>query len=144
MQRAGLPRLPTRVAQRRLIRVYLGAIATIDEHGRLEPHADGTTTLHVLLGSQQITTSVSVTGIHNPEPVSFRNEIIPALTKSGCNSGGCHGKAEGQNGFRLSIFGFDADADYAALVKESRGRRVLLAAPAESLLLRKGTDAHGT
>ena len=140
------------VGQRRLDRTTAAeyrvddpAIATIDEHGRLEPHAEGTTTLHVLLGSQQITTSVSVTGIHNPEPVSFRNEIIPALTKSGCNSGGCHGKAEGQNGFRLSIFGFDADADYAALVKESRGRRVLLAAPAESLLLRKGSGRtpHG-
>ena len=56
-------------------------------------------------------------------------QIIPILTKAGCNSGGCHGKAEGQNGFKLSVFGFDPAADYEALVKEGRGRRLFAAAP---------------
>ncbi len=121
------------------------SIVTIDQRGRIEPRSEGTTKLHVTFGSQTVTAAVSVKGIDNPRAVSFRNEVIPALTKSGCNSGGCHGKAEGQNGFRLSIFGFDADADYAALVKESRGRRVLLAAPEKSLLLQKGSGRtpHG-
>src|SRR5262249_9050476 len=63
----------------------------------------------------------------------------------GCNSSGCHGKAEGQNGFKLSVFGFDPAADHAALVKEGRGRRLLPAAPERSLLLTKaaGQVAHG-
>ena len=61
------------------------------------------------------------------------------LTKSRCNSGGCHGKAEGQNGFKFSLLGFDADADYAAIIKEGRGRRISLASPKQSLLLRKAT-----
>src|SRR5206468_1004819 len=67
------------------------------------------------------------------------------LSRHGCNSSGCHGKAEGQNGFRLSVFGFDPEFDYSALVKEARGRRVLPAAPEQSLLLRKtsGQMAHG-
>ncbi|MCC6509011.1 MAG: DUF1549 domain-containing protein, partial [Pirellulaceae bacterium] len=72
-------------------------------------------------------------------------DVVPILTKLGCNGGGCHGKATGQNGFRLSLFGFEPDFDYEAIVKESRGRRLSLAAPEHSLLLTKGaaTVAHG-
>ena len=58
-------------------------------------------------------------------------------SKLGCNASGCHGKAEGQNGFKLSVFGFDPAADHAALTKESRGRRVFPAAPEQSLVLLK-------
>jgi hypothetical protein len=67
------------------------------------------------------------------------------LTKRGCNAGACHGKAEGKNGFKLSVFGFDAQADHQALVMEARGRRVFPAAPEYSLLLRKasGQVPHG-
>ena len=68
----------------------------------------------------------------------FENDIMPLLSRFGCNSSGCHGKAEGQNGFKLSVFGFDPAADYDALVKEARGRRVLPAAPEQSLLLAQG------
>src|SRR5437763_1324012 len=67
------------------------------------------------------------------------------LRTIGCNASGCHAHAEGQNGFKLSIFGFDPVADYNALVKESRGRRVMPAAPDMSLLLTKssGQMPHG-
>jgi hypothetical protein len=80
-----------------------------------------------------------------PPTFHFENEIEPLLSRFGCNAAGCHGSAEGQNGFKLSVFGSDAGADYAALVKEGRGRRVLFAAPEHSLLLAKvsGTVAHG-
>ena len=76
---------------------------------------------------------------------NFENDVEPVLSRHGCNSAGCHGKAEGQNGFKLSVFGFDPAADYAALVKEARGRRVFPAAPDYSLVLRKmsGRIAHG-
>ncbi|MEQ8786631.1 MAG: DUF1549 and DUF1553 domain-containing protein [Pirellulaceae bacterium] len=79
------------------------------------------------------------------EPNSFTNDVLPLLSKHGCNSGQCHGKAIGQNGFKLSLYGFDPAADYAALVHESRGRRVSPAAPEQSLLLLKATGslAHG-
>src|SRR5262249_48923201 len=61
------------------------------------------------------------------------------------NAGGCHGKASGQNGFKLSLFGFDSDFDFAALTREARGRRIFFSAPDESLLLRKaaGKAPHG-
>src|SRR5438105_4990941 len=75
----------------------------------------------------------------------FENDIEPLLSRYGCNSSGCHGKAEGQNGFKLSVFGFDPAADYASFVKESRGRRIYSPAPELSLFLRKasGQTAHG-
>lgn len=77
--------------------------------------------------------------------VSFKNDVAPLLTKLGCNGGGCHGKATGQNGFKLSLLGFEPELDYEAIVSESRGRRLFLAAPARSLLLLKATGAwaHG-
>ncbi len=80
-----------------------------------------------------------------PRSLNFENDIIPILDRYGCNSSGCHGKAEGQNGFKLSVFGFDPAADYRALVMEGRGRRVFPAAPGRSLLLRKvgGGTPHG-
>lgn len=80
-----------------------------------------------------------------PERWNFENHIIPVLTRFGCNMSGCHGKAEGQNGFRLSVFGFDPEADYQAIVQEGFGRRVFPGAPENSLLLLKATGAvpHG-
>jgi hypothetical protein len=78
-------------------------------------------------------------------PVHFANDVAPLFSKHGCNSGGCHGKASGQNGFRLSLFAADPAFDYDALVKEARGRRVFAASAANSLLLLKATGAvpHG-
>ena len=77
--------------------------------------------------------------------VTFESDVQPLLTRLGCNSGACHGKSRGQNGFALSLLGFDSDFDYAALVGEARGRRVFPAAPESSLVLRKasGQVPHG-
>ncbi len=87
----------------------------------------------------------SIAGADDSSPLNFTRDIVPVLSKQGCNSGGCHGKAIGQNGFKLSLYGFDPEFDYAALVHEGRGRRVSPAAPDDSLLLLKpsGGMAHG-
>lgn len=74
-----------------------------------------------------------------PRPLNFANDIVPILTKGGCNGGGCHGKSGGQNGFRLSLLGFEPQEDYEHIVQEARGRRVFPASPEQSLLLTKGT-----
>ena len=78
--------------------------------------------------------------------VSFVNDVLPMLTRHGCNAGVCHAKAgNGQNGFQLSLLGFEAAEDYEHLVKEARGRRLFPAAPEKSLLVLKATGAtpHG-
>ena len=72
-------------------------------------------------------------------PIRFSTEVVPLLTRLGCNGGGCHGKSTGQNGFRLSLLGFEPDVDYQSLVNEARGRRVFPAAPEKSLILLKAT-----
>jgi hypothetical protein len=70
---------------------------------------------------------------------SFVNDVVPLLTKAGCNQGACHGKGSGQNGFRLSLRGFAPDQDYKWITREFSGRRIDRTKPEESLLLRKAT-----
>ena len=77
------------------------------------------------------------------EPVDFGRDVVPLLTKLGCNSGACHGSFQGRGGFRLSLLGFDASADYDALVSDARGRRLFPSAPEKSLFLLKGTGQVG-
>ncbi|MEI6712254.1 MAG: DUF1549 domain-containing protein [Verrucomicrobiota bacterium] len=78
--------------------------------------------------------------------LDFVNDVSPIITKESCNTGACHAKAgNGQNGFKLSVLGFEPQEDYEHIVKEGRGRRVFAAAPEESLLLLKGANIvpHG-
>ena len=77
--------------------------------------------------------------------ITYELDVLPILTSAGCNAGACHGKSRGQNGFQLSLLGFDPDFDYSAIVQEARGRRVFPAAPDASLLLKKpsGRLSHG-
>jgi hypothetical protein len=79
-------------------------------------------------------------------PVSFVNDVVPVLTKAGCNVGVCHAKAGGgQKGFQLSLLGFEPDEDFEHLTKEGRNRRLFAGAPDRSLLLMKasGQVPHG-
>ncbi|MGE3405769.1 MAG: DUF1549 domain-containing protein [Pirellulales bacterium] len=71
------------------------------------------------------------------DEIDFTRDVVPALTKAGCNMGACHGSFQGRGGLRLSLLGFDPAADYDVLVKEARGRRVFPAAPRQSLILKK-------
>ena len=120
-------------------RVVPPTIATVDRRGLLRPLAEGRGRLIVQHENTRVVVPIEVRSLKNPRPVSFRYEIMPILTKAGCNAGGCHGKAAGQNGFKLSIFGFDPRADHQALVMQGRGRRVSLAIPDRSLLFLKAS-----
>ncbi len=113
-------------------------IVRIDTTGYVTPIAEGEATIHVKSDAgADATLNVAVSNILQDLPVNFPNQIVPVFTKYGCNSGGCHGKSGGQNGFRLSLLGFEPTEDYEYLVKEGRGRRLFLSAPDRSLLLTK-------
>ncbi|MEK9632291.1 MAG: DUF1549 and DUF1553 domain-containing protein [Opitutae bacterium] len=121
-------------------------IVEVTTDGWIKPLSDGeaTVTIHAagnLKSSIQVRTSES----GQVQRVNFPNEITPLFTKYGCNGGGCHGKSGGQNGFRLSLLGFEPQEDYEYIVKEGRGRRIFPAAPGRSLLLTKATNEtpHG-
>jgi hypothetical protein len=113
------------------------ALARID-NATLYPVANGQTELNVKFGGRTVKLPVSVEGATNSQPISFKLDVVPALTKAGCNSGGCHGSSRGKDGFRLSLFGYDPDGDYQRITREQIGRRINLAIPEESLLLEKG------
>jgi len=120
-------------------------VAHVQETGVVEAMTDGHTTVEVVVDDQRVVVSVEVTSASERRSLNFENDIVPILSKFGCNSSGCHGKAEGQNGFKLSVFGFDPTADFQALAMEGRGRRVFPAAASRSLLLQKvsGAMPHG-
>jgi hypothetical protein len=120
-------------------------VARVSSSGRVTPVGNGATEVTVSFGDKSLKVAVKAASCDVNLPINFANQIVPIFTKLGCNSGGCHGKASGQNGFKLSLLGFEPEVDYAALVKEARGRRLFPAAPDQSLLLQKATGqiAHG-
>ncbi len=121
-------------------------IVQVDAAGLVMPVKEGKATIRVKgPGGISATTSVTVKNLAEEPAVHFHNQVVPILTRFGCNSGACHGKATGQNGFKLSLFGFEPEEDYEFIVREGRGRRVTPVAPDSSLLLRKaaGLMAHG-
>src|SRR5580704_6810366 len=83
------------------------------------------------------TPKTDVPAAPKPAGPSFRQDVIPVLTKAGCNAGSCHGKLIGQNGFRLSLRGYAPEMDYDSLTSEFASRRIDFAEPEKSLLLRK-------
>jgi hypothetical protein len=112
-------------------------VARVDAAGVVTPVSDGDTAVAVAADGRMMRVPVHVTGCAVEQTVTFEHDIEPILARSGCNAGACHGKARGQNGFALSLLGFDHDLDYHAIAHEGRGRRVFPEAPEASLVLRK-------
>jgi hypothetical protein len=105
--------------------------------GLLRAHQNGQTKLLVKAGGQMVPVSVTVSGMERPQPVSFRREMIAALSVGGCNQGACHGTPSGKNGFKLSLRGYDPAADYLQLTRDVFGRRTDRLNPESSLILLK-------
>jgi hypothetical protein len=115
-------------------------IVNVDATGLVTPIAEGEATVHVVATPGiDANLKVKVANLVQDLPINFANQITPVFTKYSCNGGGCHGKSGGQNGFRLSLLGFEPKEDFEYLVKEGRGRRLFPAAPDQSLLLLKAT-----
>ncbi|MBX3443452.1 MAG: DUF1553 domain-containing protein [Planctomyces sp.] len=111
-------------------------VARID--GRtLYPAGDGTTELKISFEGRDVVVPVVVERAAEQTPVSFKLDVMPVFMKAGCNSGSCHGAARGKDGFRLSLFGYDADGDHYRITREQSGRRIDLAIPSASLMVEK-------
>lgn len=120
-------------------------VARVDRRGQVVPVAPGKAEIVVRREGGTARVEVVVSDFKSERNIDFDSEIVPVLTRYGCNAGGCHGKASGQNGFKLSLLGFDPDYDYRAIVEEARGRRVFVPGPDRSLMLAKavGRAPHG-
>jgi hypothetical protein len=113
-------------------------IATVT-NGFVAPVADGDAKLRVQYSGHSATLPVMVRKANEAEPLRFRNDVLPVLTRAGCNTGKCHGAASGKDGFRLSLFGYDPAGDHFRLTRELSGRRINLASPDDCLLVNKAT-----
>jgi hypothetical protein len=121
------------------------AVVTVSESGVVQAVGDGEATIAASHNGQQTTAKVKVSKTKEAAAESFRNQVIPLFTKAGCNSGACHGALAGKGGLKLSLRGYDPDADHFVLTRQALGRRIDRLEPARSLLLRKPTMAlnHG-
>src|SRR3954454_11444159 len=113
------------------------ALIQMSPTGLIRPVADGAGALQVSLDGQMLSIPVKVTGQKEKYPVSFVRDVMPTLARMGCNAGTCHGSAEGKNGFKLSLRGYDPLLDHRSLTDDLEGRRFNRAAPESSLMLLK-------
>ncbi len=120
-------------------------IAEVSREGLLRPLGDGEVELTVTAGGKSARLAVRVKGVAIDAAVEFSRDVVPVLTRAGCNGGACHGAQHGKGGFRLSLFGFDPAFDHAQIVQSAEGRRVVLSEPERSILLQKpaGVMEHG-
>jgi hypothetical protein len=114
-------------------------IAKVDASGMVTPVSDGQAAITAKTATGAATAKVTVRNSKSPFTWSFRNHVIPVMTKAGCNQGACHGALAGKNGFKLTLRGYDPELDYDVLTRQSLGRRVSLADPSNSLMLLKPT-----
>src|SRR5262249_53261918 len=112
-------------------------LVNVSATGLVRPQADGAGELKFTLAGQAVAVPVQVSGQKEKYTVSFVPDVMPTMSKMGCNAGTCHGSAQGKNGFKLSLRGYDPLFDHQALTDDLEGRRFNRAAPDASLMLLK-------
>ena len=117
------------------------AVAVVDRAGQVRAVGPGEAVVTAKYGSHTAQFKLTVKPRAANQPLSFVNDVLPILSKAGCNAGSCHAKPEGQNGFKLSVFTYDPESDWREIVEDARGRRVFPAFPSESLFIKKATLA---
>ncbi|WP_165072597.1 DUF1549 and DUF1553 domain-containing protein [Paludisphaera rhizosphaerae] len=125
-------------------RIEPPGVAAVDASGYVRPVAAGKAEVVATIDGREARARLVVSPREN-RPWDFAQDVAPILTKAGCNTGGCHGRADGQNGFHLSLFGYDPEGDHIALTRDAGRRRVSLIQPDASLMLLKATGEadHG-
>jgi hypothetical protein len=118
-------------------------IAAVNDAGVVVPLSEGTARIEVQYGGKSATVVVDVVLHGEAAAASFLDHVEPILSKAGCNMGACHASQFGKGGFKLSVFGFDAHADHAAIARESGQRRISPLRADDSLILKKATMQIG-
>jgi hypothetical protein len=117
------------------------AVATVAPGGRVDPIGNGVGEIVARVGSMEARARVSVRAHDASPPIGFEREVLPALSKAGCNQGACHGTPTGKAGFRLSLRGYNPVLDFMTLTREAGTRRVNPIEPEASLILLKGSGS---
>jgi hypothetical protein len=112
-------------------------LVAIEPSGFIAPKKSGTSSLVVKAGAHTVKVPLTIKDFEKPQPISFRNNLIAVLNVGGCNAGACHGTPSGKGGFKLSLRGFDPDADFLQLTRDVLGRRTDRQRPEASLIMQK-------
>lgn len=125
-------------------KVTPAGVARIDAAGYLEPLGPGDATVQAVYQGRAAAARITIAA-RTPRPWNFAQDVTPILTRSGCNTGGCHGRLDGQNGFHLSFLGYDPAGDYQAIARDLGSRRLSAFRAEDSLLVGKATGRlpHG-
>ncbi|MCC2668016.1 MAG: domain, G-beta repeat, partial [Armatimonadetes bacterium] len=111
--------------------------------GTVQALRDGQAMVEVTYGGRK--TQLPVTIAARTRPVSFQYDVLPIMSRAGCNQGSCHGNSEGKGGFKISLKGETPVEDYEVIARHGGGRRISTGNPGGSLLLLKATSGmpHG-
>ena len=101
-----------------------GDVASASLRGQITPKKDGSGSITVELTGLKAAAKVSVQGIGTKRKIDYVRDVMPVLSKLGCNQGICHGSKDGKNGFKLSLRGYDPLYDVRAFTDELASRRV--------------------
>ena len=120
-------------------------VISVSSTGALLAVGNGEAVIAVTANGESAQVAVQVTGVAPQPQVSFASQVLPVLSKAGCNAGACHASQYGKGGFKLSVFSFAPNEDFDAITRDRQGRRVNLLEPERSLFLLKPTLAvpHG-
>ncbi len=120
-------------------------VVSVSDAGQVKPLANGDARIRVQYKNKTAEIAISVNAIEPQTKVSFREDVIPVLTKAGCNQGACHATQFGQGGFKLSLLGFAPEQDLSGLIRDYQQRRISRVRPEDSLILRKAVMevSHG-
>ncbi|MDG2123322.1 MAG: DUF1549 and DUF1553 domain-containing protein, partial [Verrucomicrobiales bacterium] len=127
----------TRIAEKSAV----DGVATVSEYGRVDGTGDGGGALKISVGGKELSVPVHVSGMGATSEPDYIRDVMPVISKMGCNSGTCHGSKDGKAGFKLSLRGYDMLYDVRAFADDRGSRRVNRAAPDRSLMLLKATAA---
>ncbi len=111
------------------------------EHGMIRPVKDGKGEIRISHEGHTAAIPVEVANMNKPFKPDYVKDVMPVISRMGCNMGTCHGAKDGKAGFKLSLRGYDPIFDVRAFVDDHEGRRINLANADDSLMLLKATGA---
>lgn len=132
----------TRADVTRMAKLTLtGDAVGIDKRAMVRPEKDGKASVQIAFNGKSATVPVEVSGMNDAFHPNYVRDVMPILSKLGCNQGTCHGSKDGKNGFKLSLRGYDPIFDVLAFTDELSSRRANVASPEHSLMLLKASGA---
>ncbi len=117
------------------------AFGAVTPSGQVQATRDGLAALVVKTGDRVHGVPILAEGLTSDRPVSYVRDVMPVISRLGCNAGTCHGSKDGKEGFKLSLRGYDPQYDVRAWTDDLKARRINFASPDDSLLLLKATGA---